>query len=285
MTPDLDTLRRLCDPKSCLVCGRLPERGDTHGHLGCGPAGGTLSFPRINLRAAILELLAALRAQTERAERAEADSDPNYAPPGTCANCGKAKRLPYRRDDLGGYVCLTCVERHLNAQKVRAEKAEVENARLREGLAYIAQIAEADVLATSATPDEMPLDGRTPENEQRFRRNLLALAISRRARNAEAGDFRFLNAALAAPEPVSTARGQARCADCFGAAIACERCGGTGHEPVRDDMHEHDGGGRAQLVTEALVESGFSATCGWCRSALTLVRPGKYQCDTCEANR
>jgi hypothetical protein len=32
----------------------------------------------------------------------------------TCAHCGQVKPTPYRRDDLGGYVCLTCVERYLD---------------------------------------------------------------------------------------------------------------------------------------------------------------------------
>ncbi len=32
-----------------------------------------------------------------------------------CACCGESKPLPYRRDDLGGYVCLTCVEKRLDA--------------------------------------------------------------------------------------------------------------------------------------------------------------------------
>jgi hypothetical protein len=31
-----------------------------------------------------------------------------------CAKCGLDKPTPYRRDDLGGYVCLTCVETYLN---------------------------------------------------------------------------------------------------------------------------------------------------------------------------
>jgi hypothetical protein len=31
-----------------------------------------------------------------------------------CAHCGEHKPTPYRRDELGGYVCLACVEQHLN---------------------------------------------------------------------------------------------------------------------------------------------------------------------------
>lgn len=31
-----------------------------------------------------------------------------------CAECGESKPLPLRRDDMGGYVCLSCVEKRLN---------------------------------------------------------------------------------------------------------------------------------------------------------------------------
>jgi len=41
-----------------------------------------------------------------------------------CAKCDVLKVLPYRRDDLGGYVCLTCVERYLNETIGRALAAE-----------------------------------------------------------------------------------------------------------------------------------------------------------------
>lgn len=33
---------------------------------------------------------------------------------GPCAKCLRKKPLPYRRDDLGGYVCLACVEKYLD---------------------------------------------------------------------------------------------------------------------------------------------------------------------------
>lgn len=31
-----------------------------------------------------------------------------------CASCGKHKHTPLRRNDMGGYVCLTCVDKLLN---------------------------------------------------------------------------------------------------------------------------------------------------------------------------
>lgn len=31
-----------------------------------------------------------------------------------CAKCLKVKPLPLRRDEMGGYVCLTCVDKELN---------------------------------------------------------------------------------------------------------------------------------------------------------------------------
>jgi hypothetical protein len=63
-----------------------------------------------------------------------ADDDPGklasaaeVVPPGQhtrCAKCGLDKPTPYRRDDLGGYVCLTCVENYLNETIVRLEACE-----------------------------------------------------------------------------------------------------------------------------------------------------------------
>ena len=32
-----------------------------------------------------------------------------------CAVCGKDKHTPLRRDDMGGYVCLTCIDREMDA--------------------------------------------------------------------------------------------------------------------------------------------------------------------------
>ena len=31
-----------------------------------------------------------------------------------CAGCGVDKHTPLRRDEMGGYVCLTCIDRRLN---------------------------------------------------------------------------------------------------------------------------------------------------------------------------
>lgn len=49
-----------------------------------------------------------------------------------CAKCGEVKPTPYRRDDLGGYVCLTCVERYLDATLDAAEnlRAELDRERM-----------------------------------------------------------------------------------------------------------------------------------------------------------
>lgn len=46
---------------------------------------------------------------TDRSTCTEISSKTGY-----CAQCLRFKPLPYRRDDLGGYVCLTCVEKYLN---------------------------------------------------------------------------------------------------------------------------------------------------------------------------
>ena len=45
-----------------------------------------------------------------------------------CAGCGERKNTPLRRDDMGGYVCLTCVDKRLNElNKVIAWIASQEN--------------------------------------------------------------------------------------------------------------------------------------------------------------
>lgn len=31
-----------------------------------------------------------------------------------CAGCGVFKYTPLRRSELGGYVCLTCIDKHIN---------------------------------------------------------------------------------------------------------------------------------------------------------------------------
>lgn len=31
-----------------------------------------------------------------------------------CAGCGKLKHTPLRRDEMGGYVCLTCIDKRLD---------------------------------------------------------------------------------------------------------------------------------------------------------------------------
>jgi hypothetical protein len=46
----------------------------------------------------------------------------NKEPQANCAKCGEYKFTPLRRDDMGGYVCLTCIDRELNlylAEKIK----------------------------------------------------------------------------------------------------------------------------------------------------------------------
>lgn len=38
-----------------------------------------------------------------------------------CAGCGQRKHTPLRRDEMGGYVCLTCIDKRLDALKGGAE--------------------------------------------------------------------------------------------------------------------------------------------------------------------
>ena len=45
-----------------------------------------------------------------------------------CASCGEHKHTPLRRDEMGGYVCLTCIDRRLDAlDKVIGDFARIEN--------------------------------------------------------------------------------------------------------------------------------------------------------------
>jgi len=41
-----------------------------------------------------------------------------------CAVCGDRKHTPLRRDHMGGYVCLTCVDNHIDAAEERIKEAE-----------------------------------------------------------------------------------------------------------------------------------------------------------------
>jgi hypothetical protein len=51
-----------------------------------------------------------------------------------CAGCGKYKHTPLRRDDMGGYVCLTCIDTELTSLREKVEELEADKRRL-EGLA------------------------------------------------------------------------------------------------------------------------------------------------------
>ena len=37
-----------------------------------------------------------------------------------CAGCGQIKHTPLRRDEMGGYVCLTCIDKALDAKETEA---------------------------------------------------------------------------------------------------------------------------------------------------------------------
>jgi Lar family restriction alleviation protein len=42
----------------------------------------------------------------------------------TCAVCGQVKHTPLRRDEMGGYVCLTCIDKHLDKHGVHIKALE-----------------------------------------------------------------------------------------------------------------------------------------------------------------
>lgn len=41
-----------------------------------------------------------------------------------CAGCGKVKHTPLRRDEMGGYVCLACIDKELTALRRKVEAAK-----------------------------------------------------------------------------------------------------------------------------------------------------------------
>jgi hypothetical protein len=69
-----------------------------------------------------------------------------------CACCGESKPLPYRRDDLGGYVCLTCVEKRLDALidgVGQARQAAMELCWQIEGCGASLELTKASVMASA----------------------------------------------------------------------------------------------------------------------------------------
>ena len=66
-------------------------------------------------RKLVNDILGGLDAVTEQEERMNVNQQPGkQVTEPVCANCHELKPTPYRRDDLGGYVCLTCVENYLD---------------------------------------------------------------------------------------------------------------------------------------------------------------------------
>lgn len=46
-----------------------------------------------------------------------------------CAGCGKRKHTPLRRDEMGGYVCLTCIDKRLDKYDTGIELIAIERDR------------------------------------------------------------------------------------------------------------------------------------------------------------
>ena len=61
----------------------------------------------------IKKLEGELKQATEQIARLERAADQKT----TCAGCGKLKPTPLRRDHMGGYVCLTCIDKQLDADQ------------------------------------------------------------------------------------------------------------------------------------------------------------------------
>jgi hypothetical protein len=72
------------------------------------------------------ETLASLQAMQARAEAAERELGAlTYkSTQSTRCPCGEVKHTPLRNDAMGGYACLTCIDKELSARLERAEAAE-----------------------------------------------------------------------------------------------------------------------------------------------------------------
>lgn len=60
--------------------------------------------------------VSSIREQWRQKRKAQSDADPyTYCSKQAtnCARCGQHKHTPIRNDDMGGYVCLTCVDKEL----------------------------------------------------------------------------------------------------------------------------------------------------------------------------
>lgn len=46
----------------------------------------------------------------------------NYEVKAFCAGCGQEKICPIKRDEMGGYVCLSCIDAKLNEYFIESQK-------------------------------------------------------------------------------------------------------------------------------------------------------------------
>lgn len=60
-----------------------------------------------------------------------------------CAVCGEHRYTPLRRDDMGGYVCLTCIDKQLNWSREDRESLTKETATLRAEIQILAEQRDA----------------------------------------------------------------------------------------------------------------------------------------------
>lgn len=94
-------------------------------------------------------------------------------PETTCAGCGQHKHTPLRRDEMGGYVCLSCVDRELSHRAAALATLHAENAALRaerDG-ARAEALQEAAAIGDEAAndPGEHPARGFMTAEERQHR--------------------------------------------------------------------------------------------------------------------
>jgi hypothetical protein len=83
-------------------------------------------FEYLNVRKLIDEAMKCQGGETVKISRDEMPCEFTYVSKQatTCAVCGKVKHTPLRNDAMGGYVCLTCIDREL--ARLQSEQKENE---------------------------------------------------------------------------------------------------------------------------------------------------------------
>lgn len=104
----------------------------------------------------LLKWLSGKRGRTFAEARSSADDYTYKSTQATnCAGCGKHKHTPLRNDEMGGYVCLTCIDKELtrlqaasppNGSKLRSDEWKDVPVALRERAFFSSQVESVRAL-------------------------------------------------------------------------------------------------------------------------------------------